>query len=86
MTRALILGVLPLLMTTAAYAQPQDQRMTGTIQAPEVLPGEIGPGISQQPLFTIGELPVRVWTPVSPPYDANANRTGASNPFWAGSE
>jgi hypothetical protein len=33
-------------------------------------------------LFNIGNVPVDVWAPVEPPYDANMNRTQASNPVF----
>jgi hypothetical protein len=38
-----------------------------------------------RPLFNIGNVPVDVWAPVEPPYDANMNRNQAANPVWDGS-
>jgi hypothetical protein len=35
-----------------------------------------------RPLFNIGNLPVDVWAPVEPPYDANMNRNQAANPVF----
>jgi hypothetical protein len=33
-------------------------------------------------LFNIGNVPVDVWAPVEPPYDANMNRNQAANPVF----
>jgi hypothetical protein len=84
MTRsgALIAGALPLLVATAAFADPPAPQMSGTVQSPVILPGPIAPAITQQPLWTIGGLPVGIWAPVPPPYDMEANRTGAANPLY----
>jgi hypothetical protein len=82
-----ILGVLPLLVTGAAYAQSQVPQAGGTVQAPPVTyPGQLSQPANPEPrpLFSIGKLPVGVWAPVAPTYDAMANRTGAGDPFWAG--
>jgi hypothetical protein len=37
---------------------------------------------SPAPLFTIGKLPVGVWAPVEPTYDAGNNRNLAADPVW----
>jgi hypothetical protein len=79
---ALIAGALPLLIATAAFAEPPDQQLSGTVQSPVVLPESIAPAITQQPLWTIGGLPVEIWAPVPPPYDQEANRVGAANPRY----
>jgi hypothetical protein len=34
------------------------------------------------PLFSIGHLPVLVWTPVEQSYNSRMNRSAASNPLW----
>jgi hypothetical protein len=34
------------------------------------------------PLFTIGSLPVRVWAPVEPHYNGDANRDPAAESLW----
>jgi hypothetical protein len=84
---AVILGVLPLLVAGAAYAQSQVPQTGGTVQAPAVVyPGQLSQPANPEPrpLFSIGKLPVGVWAPVAPTYDASANGTGAANPFWAG--
>jgi hypothetical protein len=79
----LIAGVLPLLMATAAYADTPADQVTGTLQAPVTLPAPVAPENTQQPpLWTLGGVPVRIWAPVAPPYDAAANRTGAADPLW----
>jgi hypothetical protein len=80
-TSALIAGVLPLLLGTAAFAQSQDPQISGTVRAPETLPGELT-APPQQPPFTIGQMPVRIWAPLPPPYDVSADRTGADDPLW----
>jgi len=88
-TGALISGVVALLAATATGAQAQAQaqapHLGGTVnQGPYVLPGEgVGPVTGQLPriLFTNGGLPVGVWAPVPPPYDARADRTGAADPL-----
>ena len=67
--------------------RPQTPNLNGTVQAPNepyVLPGQIiPPGGSQPPpaVASIGNLPVRVWAPVPPPYDVSADRNGAANPI-----
>jgi hypothetical protein len=83
-SRAVIAGALPLLMATAAYADtPAGPPVTGTLQAPATLPAPVAPESAQpQPFWTLGGVPVRIWAPVAPPYDAAANRTGAGDPLW----
>lgn len=34
------------------------------------------------PVFTFGGLDVRVWAPVEPHYDGDADRDGAGESFW----
>lgn len=34
------------------------------------------------PVFTLGGLPVHVWAPVPPYYNARANRNLAADPLW----
>jgi hypothetical protein len=88
-TGAFIFGVLPLLAATAAYAQAQVPQVGGAVRAPQApalytLPGAIiAPGGGQLPpiVGNVGEVPVRVWAPVPPPYDTEADRNGAANPF-----
>jgi len=73
--------------TPAAVAQTQAPNLNGTVQAPNepyVLPGQIVlPQATQPPpaVASIGNLPVRVWAPVPPPYDVSADRNGPANPI-----
>jgi hypothetical protein len=53
--------------TTLAPFQPQ-----GPNQGPD----------QSHPLFSIGRLPVLVWTPVEQSYNSRMNRSAASNPLW----
>jgi hypothetical protein len=74
-------------VTTAAAPQSAQQgRQTPdaaqTLIAPYVQPGPVNPPPDRPYLFKLGSLPARLWTPVPPPYDSNANRTMASNPRW----
>jgi hypothetical protein len=95
-TYAFVVGVLPLLaapaaaaqtQTPAAVAQTQTPNLNGTVRAPNqpyVFPGQIVPPQATQPppaVASIGDLPVRVWAPVPPPYDVSADRNGAANPI-----
>jgi hypothetical protein len=88
-TTAFIFGVLPLLAATTAYAQAQVPQVGGAVRAPQAqapytLPGEIVPpeGSQLPPIVgQIGGAPVRVWAPVLAPYDTEADRNGAANPF-----
>jgi hypothetical protein len=68
--------LLAVVMAGGAYAQSAGQVSTFGNQM-------IGVGPNQQmtPLATIGDLAVGVWTPVPPPYDSAANRSGADNPL-----
>ncbi len=76
---AFIVGALPFLIATAGYADtPQ---ISGTARAPIVLPDQIGPDNNPEPLWTIDGLPVRIWAPVPPPYDAGMDRNGAADPL-----
>jgi hypothetical protein len=74
-------------LTTPAAPQPAKQgRQTPdasqTLLAPYVLPGSENPPPDRPFQFKLGSLPGRVWTPVPPPYNSDANRTMASNPVW----
>jgi hypothetical protein len=87
-TGAFVFGVLPLLAATAAFAQTRAPQVNGRVQAPQAqpytLPGAITPpAASQLPpaVGRVGTQPVRVWAPVLPPYDTEADRNGAANPF-----
>lgn len=72
---------LPLLAATAVMAQaPAPQGAT----ASQSLVARAGPSLTTRRveppvLFWIGAIPVRLWAPVPPPYDATANQDGAAN-------
>ena len=78
-------GVLISGTALATHAQPAlDQ--TQTTQAPFYYP-TTQPPPAPEPLFNIGGIPVDVWAPVEPSYDARINRNLASDPQWeAGDE
>jgi hypothetical protein len=82
---AMLLGALPLLLATAAYAQGPAPQAGGTVQTPALVPGEVAPpNNGPQPLFSIGNVPVSVWAPTEPTYNTQANRSAADNPLWPG--
>lgn len=75
-------GALAMLAATAAYAQTQAPDVQGTLRKPEVLPAPFHQPVGPPPaVFSIGGLPVSVWAPVPPHYNALANRNGAANPL-----
>ena len=83
-TRAVLFGILTVLMAMSAHAQtPAPQTVTGQ----QALGGQsIGVSPTQRdrrmtPLFVFGGMAVGIWTPVAPPYDAGANRNLAANPL-----
>ncbi len=82
---AALAGIVVLMASTAAMADPRAAQVPGGSQelhAP-ALPANPPSGQSGDlPLFTIGRLPVQVWSPVEAPYDANMNRNQAANPIF----
>ncbi len=91
MSKIVLFSAAMLMATIAgAYAQsrttlPAGQTTPGASQrtvAPYV-PQEpnLGPG-QTHPLFSIGHLPVLVWTPVEESYNSRMNRNAAANPLW----
>jgi hypothetical protein len=73
----------------ARSAGPETPRPPRPPRPPAVVnPTEVAPYVMTAPeqapeqpaLFTIGQLPVRVWTPEQPNYDQRNNRNGAANP------
>jgi hypothetical protein len=83
--RAVMIGVLPMLVATAAFAQSQVPPAQGTVRAPEALPAPTAPEVAPPPAIgSVGGVPVRVWAPVPPPYDPMANRNGAADPIPLG--
>jgi hypothetical protein len=82
---ALMIGVLPMLVATAAFGQSQTPQVQGTVPAPQALPEQAPSWITSPPdIGSIGGLPVRVWAPVPPPYDQLADRNGAADPIPMG--
>lgn len=75
------------LATMAATPEPprQGRQTPGasqTLTAPYVQPGPVTPPPGVPYLFFLGPLPVRLWAPVPPPYNARANGNLASRPIW----
>jgi hypothetical protein len=67
----------PARVTPPRVIQTADQTTTAPYNVPNPQPSP-----QPQPLFTIGDLPARVWAPVAPPYNGAANRTNAANPAF----
>ena len=61
-------------------AQPAIDQ-TQTTQAPFYDPTTQAPPAPES-LFNIGRVPIDVWAPVEPPYDAHMDRNLASDPLW----
>jgi hypothetical protein len=81
--RTAIFGIFTVLLATTAYAQTpvmtSGQRVVATFSDQSVRPG---PQLqSPTPLFVFGNLAVRIWARVPPPYDVTANRNAAANPL-----
>lgn len=81
-TAGVILVALAMVLAGAAAAQPPS--VSGTERTAPMLPNQAHPQAGRPPrvLFSIGPLPVRMWAPVQPSYDASANRAPAENPWW----
>jgi hypothetical protein len=84
---ALIFGTLVAVVSTSAFGQGQipDANTNPWFQASNAANASVVPEPSNPqslPLFHIGKLPVRVYAPVPPPYNAAANRNFAANPVW----
>ena len=84
---ALILGTLVAVVSTPAVGQGQlpDADVNHWFKSSSASNAFVAPEPSDQqspPLFKIGGLPVRVYAPVLPPYNAAANRNLAANPVW----
>ena len=79
------LVALAMTVASAALAQTQAPAVSGTERTAPMLPSQTAPPVNKSPpvLFWIGNLPVRMWAPVQPSYDATANRAPAENPWWA---
>ncbi len=92
MLSTLALAASALMVATAASAQvkqlpadPLPRPVAVESQTVTARPIPINPDASvTQPraLFKLGNVPVDVWAPVEPPYDAHMNKTQAANPTW----
>jgi hypothetical protein len=81
-----------LVVATAAFAQvkkpnadpaPRVVALEGQrVTAPPPLTNPDASITGPRPLFKIGKVPVEVWAPVEPPYDAHLNRSEAADPIW----
>lgn len=85
-TGGAILVALAMTLASAAVAQTRSPAVSGTERTAPMLPNEVAPPLNRSPpvLFWIGDLPVRLWAPVEPSYDASTNRTPAESPWWFG--
>ena len=83
MRRSGLLVILALSLSGIGAAYAQTPGTGGTVLTPEVPPSVLTPEVPAAPpaVFSIGNVPVRVWAPVPPPYNTAADRTGADNPI-----
>jgi hypothetical protein len=72
--------VLTALMAATADAQPPGASGMAGAETVTVIPRP-GPSRNPTPLFSLGGVPVGIWTRVPPPYDPAANRSAAANPL-----
>jgi hypothetical protein len=80
--RAAVVAVLAMLPAVTAFAQAPRSGAAGQIASMGGQSVARGPRTQQPtPLFVQGELMVGIWTRMSPPYDATANRDAAANPL-----
>ena len=82
---ALILGTFVAIGATSAFGQEQLPEDAGTNHRFGASSASVAPepdDRQSRPLFKIGGLPVRVYAPVEPPYNAAANRNLAADPLW----
>jgi hypothetical protein len=79
------LGGLAMVAASAAFGQERSSLAPDTGYELGTEPGANGSAQGEPrtfPLFTLGDLDVRVWTPLEPHYNAEANRDPAAEPFW----
>lgn len=83
-TGGAILVALAIMLASGTVAQAQGPSVGGIERTRPMLPSQVRPPVAKSPpvLFWLGPLPVRMWAPVQPSYDATANRTPAENPWW----
>ena len=92
MSARLARTVSALMLATAASAQvkkpaadPPPKSVSAASQTVMARPVLTNPdaSVTRPPaLFKIGNVPLGLWAPVEPPYDAHMNRTQAANPVW----
>jgi hypothetical protein len=73
--------VAALLLATTAFAQAPGLAAGGRVSAFNGQSVAPGPRVQPTPLFSIGGMPVGIWTRVPPSYDATANLSAAANPL-----
>jgi hypothetical protein len=82
---AVAFGALAIVGVTAAYGQERNPQPPGTGRVTGTGTIRTGSGREDRqshPLFTFGGLDVRLWTPVAPHYNAEANRNLAEQSIW----
>ena len=82
---ALIFGTFVSISATSAFGQEQLPEGAGTNHRFGASTASVAPEPDDgqsRPLFKIGGLPVHVYAPVEPPYNAAANRNLAADPLW----
>jgi hypothetical protein len=79
----MILGGFVAVMSTAASAQTQTQATAETNRQIGASTNPVAHETGESPpLFKIGGLAVRVWTPVERDYNAAADSNLAADPLW----
>jgi hypothetical protein len=78
--RPVLVVVLTALMAATADAQPPGVSGIAGAEAAAVTLRPVIPRYPT-PIFSIGGVPVSIWTRVPPPYNAAANRSAAANPL-----
>ena len=80
--RAILFGILALLMATTADAQQSDASGGATVASLGGQSVTVGPRLQHPtPAVRRRRPAVGIWTRVPPPYDATANRAVADNPL-----
>ncbi len=80
---AAVMAALVITVATPAGAQVPADVMRGSELTTSSAPIGAGAGGRQTaPLFTLGRDGVQVWTPVAPPYNAQANGDLAARDIW----
>jgi hypothetical protein len=81
MRATVLLGILTILTPSVVDAQTPNSGVPAG-RAPTFAGQSSAIGTREAtPLLHIGNIPVAIWTRVSPPYDVAANRNAAANPL-----